>query len=621
MEDYSNDSSDPEISDDNFDFVLNSRPRSHTRARHPPPERIHQLWQIFIERIDPLTKVLHVPTLQPAIEKAASNIESIPRSFEALMFAIYAAAIMSLNDEECKQKFGEPRKTLLSLYITATKGALLRARFIGTTSLVVLQALILYLHSVRDVYEPRTLWCLTGVAVRVAHGMGLERDGTFLGLSPFETEIRRRIWWLLKTHDSRTAELCGLHKFRDLDWGPESTKRPTNVNDDQLYPGMPSLSAESEALTDIAFVAVRYELFHLATARVTKFRQQGKHSSQWDRDLASGDGQITMDESSKEVERLLEDKYLRYCDPSQPLHLITMLMARSAINTIRFLTHHPRRWASILQTPLSERQWVWEVSIKLLEQHIMLQSNSILKPFAWHAAFVMSWHAFIHVLDTLRSNPRVADAEKAWELISHTYDNNPAMIFDTRKPIHLAVGRLCLEAYSARTASLQRKGNTCMDPPTPGFISQLRQQRQLVTAKRQAQIVKSSRADQSVPRGQIRVGPEKEPSAAAGVVHSSNTSESMYSHQTALPQHELGFGRASIGTSDGDSFWFDNGFDEGHIDKFNDVMEMDLDFMRSADDTVGSNAFQPVPWEQWDTWLAESNAMLPVSSTEDLGAH
>jgi hypothetical protein len=71
------------------------------------------------------------------------------------------------------------------------------------------------------------------------------------------------------------------------------------------------------------------------------------------------------------------------------LHLITMLMARAAMNPVRFLTHHPRRWASIKQTPLSERQWVWEVSIKLLEQHSMLQSNSLLKEFAWYAASVM----------------------------------------------------------------------------------------------------------------------------------------------------------------------------------------------------------------------------------------
>jgi hypothetical protein len=156
-ENCSEESSDPEASDDDFDFVLGSRSKVNIRSRHPPPERILQLWQVFIERIDPLTKLVHVPTLTPAIQKATSNIGTIPRSFEALMFAIYSVAVMSLTDGECTGRLGESRKTLLSRYIAATKAALSRARFMGTTSRVVLQALVLHILTVRDIYEPRAV--------------------------------------------------------------------------------------------------------------------------------------------------------------------------------------------------------------------------------------------------------------------------------------------------------------------------------------------------------------------------------------------------------------------------------------------------------------------------------
>jgi hypothetical protein len=248
--------------------VLGIQAKSNTKSCHPPPKYIQQLWQIFIENVDPLTKIIHIPTLRPAIEKAASNLRTVPRSFDALMFAIYSVAVMSLTDEECKERLCESRKTLLSRYISATKVALSRARFMGTISLVVLQALILHILSVREIYEPRAVWSLTGVAVRIAQSMGLERDGVYLGLPPFETEMRRRVWWLLKSSDFRTAELCGLTKFRDLDMGAESTKWPTNVNDDQLYPSMPSLAAESNTITDIVFVSLRYELVKFAANRV-----------------------------------------------------------------------------------------------------------------------------------------------------------------------------------------------------------------------------------------------------------------------------------------------------------------------------------------------------------------
>jgi hypothetical protein len=193
------------------------QPKSKSRPLHPPSEVVHQLWDIFVENVDPLTKVVHVPTLQPAFKKTLADLSgAVPRGFEALMFAIYSTAIMSLSDEECIQRFSEPHRSLLSRYTRATSVALSRARFMGTTSLVVLQALVLHLLAVRDIYEPRALYSLIGVAVRIAQVMGLERDGTFLGLTPFETELRRRIWWQLKMHDFRTAELCGLAKFRDL---------------------------------------------------------------------------------------------------------------------------------------------------------------------------------------------------------------------------------------------------------------------------------------------------------------------------------------------------------------------------------------------------------------------
>ncbi|MCJ1383941.1 hypothetical protein MMC17_007055 [Xylographa soralifera] len=521
---------------------------------------------------------------------------------------------MTLNENECEQRLGEPRKTLLSRYISATKAALSRAKFMGTISLVVLQALVLHILSVRDIYEPRAVWSLTGVAVRIAQSMGLERDGVSLGLPPFETEMRRRIWWLIKTHDFRTAELCGLVKLRDLDVGGESTKYPTNVNDNQLYPGMPSLVTESKKLTDFVFVAVRYELVNFAAGRVTRFRQQGKNSSEWDLH-ASGHDKVEIDEAFREVEEVLETKYLRYCDPSQPLHLLTMVVARFAMNVIRFLTHHPRRWSSIEQTPLSERQWVWEVSIKLLEQHNMLQSNPQLKPFTWHAAYFQQWHAFIHVLDTLRANPLMADAEKAWRLIGNKYENTPDMVFDTKKPIHIAVGILCLKAYSDREAALLN-GNTC-PPPTPEFILQLRQQREITKAKRQAREAKSSRSEDPVSHGQANPR-DMDPRPNAEAIHLGDSLESTYLQQstTSHPPSFIQIG----GTTESDPYWLINGFDDSQVGNLDDVMNMDLDFMLAQDHSVEDNNTQTITWEQWDAWLTDSNLIPPLSSALDLRA-
>ncbi|QKX58238.1 uncharacterized protein TRUGW13939_05359 [Talaromyces rugulosus] len=562
----------------------------NTKPRHPPPEHIHQLWDAYMENVDPVTKVFHVPTIRPAIEKAAANTADIPRGFEALMFSIYSAAVMSLKDDECRQKFSEPRSDLRSRYICATKSALSRAKFMGTSNLVVLQALVLHLLSVRDVYEPRAVWSLTGVAVRIAQGMGLERDGEYLGLPPFETEMRRRLWWLLKTHDFRAAELCGLAKFRDLDTSADSTRWPANVNDDQLYPGMTSPATESNALTDMVFISLRDELAKFTVGRVTMYRRQGKHPSQWDLG-ASGNDKGEVDRACKQIEDIFETKYFRYCDPSQPLHLMTMLVGRFALNVIRFLKHHPRRWPSIEQTPLSERQLAWEISIKLLEQQSMMQSSPTLKRFSWQSAYFQQWHALIHVLDTLKLNPLIEDADKAWKTVRNIYENTPEMISDTKKPIYIAVGNLCLKAYADREAALQSR-NVCL-PPTPEFISQLHQQRDVLNSQRQVREAQARRLETPISHSyneHRKLGPQPE-TDITNLGHGFGYAN--FQHGTASRSSTLS---QTVDTTDDNSFWFNHGFEDSHL-YFDDVMKINPDLMLTQDHS----------WEQWDALLADSS--------------
>lgn len=46
-----------------------------------------------------------------------------------------------------------------------------------------------------------------GVVIRNAERGGLHRDGSILGLSPYETERRRRVWWQLQHLDIALCEI------------------------------------------------------------------------------------------------------------------------------------------------------------------------------------------------------------------------------------------------------------------------------------------------------------------------------------------------------------------------------------------------------------------------------
>jgi hypothetical protein len=574
------------------------------RPQHPPSEKILQLWHIFGENVDPLTKVVHVPTLGPSIDNAAMNTSSISRGLEALMFAIYSAAVMSLQDEECKRLLGGSKGTFLARYTKSTKAALSRANFMSTTDIVVLQALILHLLSIRGVSEPRAVWSLSGVAVRIARGMGLERDGIALGLPPFETEIRRRIWWQLKSLDYQTAELCGLSKFRELESGPGSTNRPAYANDDQLQPGMTSVPTESSKLTDTAFVALKYELLSFGTSLVNSICKEGSDSSQWERHVASEPDRADSEAALRKLEDCVETRYLRYCDPSQPLHLMTMLFARCAVNTVKFMMHHPRRWNHITQMPADERQFVWKISLSLLKQHCMLQSSPQLEPFAWIAVHAMQWHSFIYLLDVLRAYPHSTGAKKAWRLVEKTYDNNPAMTTDSWKPIHVAVASLCLKAYDARTV-VEGQSNDPVGSGIPGFIVQLRRHQETLGARRHMQRAGTTHIQQHIVPDLPTVLVTSAPPQRTCATGSDICRKPVHSEEPglSLPSNSLsgGNGTSATGAFQGADLCSD--FSQGN----------DGD-MSSAYTLPQPESFDAVSWEQWDAWLADSNAMYWVPS-------
>ncbi|WVW78218.1 hypothetical protein I302_100169 [Kwoniella bestiolae CBS 10118] len=50
-------------------------------------------------------------------------------------------------------------------------------------------------------------WPILGTAVKVAQSLGLHRDGSHFGLSPYEIEERRQVWWEVVTYD-RLQALC-----------------------------------------------------------------------------------------------------------------------------------------------------------------------------------------------------------------------------------------------------------------------------------------------------------------------------------------------------------------------------------------------------------------------------
>lgn len=58
------------------------------------------MWQVYQENVDPIVKVLHVPTVDKLVKETRKNLNSLTPANEALMFAIYFAAITSMDEAD-----------------------------------------------------------------------------------------------------------------------------------------------------------------------------------------------------------------------------------------------------------------------------------------------------------------------------------------------------------------------------------------------------------------------------------------------------------------------------------------------------------------------------------------
>ena len=556
------------------------------------------LWQIYRQNVDPLTKVVHCPSLQVAIQKAILDLSSLPKGFEALLFAIYSAAVVTLENHECERRFGESRKVLLSRYRLATRMALSRAKFMSSNNLVVLQAFLIHLVSMLDVYDSRTLWTLTGTALRIAEGMNLNEDGSLLNFSPFEAEIRRRVWWQLKLIEGDSAELSGSDKFNDFDVDARRPQFPANVDDDQLDPSLSSPPAPIEGVTDVVFCDLRCFLrfklrTYMATNNPVGSPADGRKTRIWD-SYGSSAAISERDKTIDEVENILETKYIRYYDPSQPIRLMAALLARIAVSTMRFINHHPRTWGSEQQIPDSERQYVWDLSLKSLKQYNMIHSSHDLKRFGWHAGFWFRWPSFIHIIDTLRANPLMPEAAQVWQVVDQVYEGNPEFVTTTKKAMYVAVANLCLKAYNAYENALAQQGQ--VRPARPWYIKTFCKQREAAIARRKDReaVKNAKRSDDEGP-----VAMQHVPTDNHFVPQHLQQNPPPYTpgpRQIGLP----GGGGSTVHSS-GPEVDQSNGYSTFT----DDVATMDIDALLALDTSLEDPIYGTIDWVKWDALISD----------------
>lgn len=130
---------------DGDDLLFGPQVTEELTNLHPSPVLIFQLWQTFLDKVNPLIRLFHASTIQQMVLDAAADLEGVPKNIEALMFGIYAAATISMSNEECQKRFNERKEVVLNRFQSAARRALRAVGYLRSTDIVVLQAFTLHL--------------------------------------------------------------------------------------------------------------------------------------------------------------------------------------------------------------------------------------------------------------------------------------------------------------------------------------------------------------------------------------------------------------------------------------------------------------------------------------------
>lgn len=418
------------------------------QSYHPTFAQAVNLFAVYTENVAPQVRLFHMPTLSRIYWDAIASFESLDKNIEALLFAIYYSAVISIDDQQTLSILGVTKDVALERYRFGVEQAMARADLLNTQSIILLQSAVLFLSTLRSQDESRTTWSLTALIFHIAQTMGIHRDGTIFGLKPFETEMRRRLWWHICILDLRSSEFHGFqpiaHQFSS------DTKLPLNVNDDDLYPGMKEFPPVRHEATDMTLLLLRCEA--LSTAWKIGLGSPGLPTLPipWRTGEAGspGSGGMSLEERKaivRDLEGRLKDTYFRNCDPSNPLFIIYTTVADLIIVQFWLLVYQinpdnnfrrsetgatlpsnnvdgnlsastessPK--ASADDETVGDRDHLFHKAIDVLELSVKLLYSPSIAKWLWYSKPHIQWHSVAFVLGEICSRPPSAECDRAWE--------------------------------------------------------------------------------------------------------------------------------------------------------------------------------------------------------------
>ncbi|KAI9651115.1 hypothetical protein NHQ30_001152 [Ciborinia camelliae] len=208
----------------------------------PSKPEVDKLITRYFNTYDPAVNIIHSPTFHKEMQTHWQDPTKTSIVWLGLLYSILCLAMQSyhkIGDEP-----PEWRGRTLDIaeeFRLRTVQCLVNSDY-TKSSLYTIETLILYVHGE---YASRWdaevgLWVIIGMITRLSMRMGYHRDpSNFPGISPFQGEMRRRIWGFIRVMDTMFSfQLALPSMIRDSDC---DTKPPRNIFEDEFGPDSKTL--------------------------------------------------------------------------------------------------------------------------------------------------------------------------------------------------------------------------------------------------------------------------------------------------------------------------------------------------------------------------------------------
>ncbi|KAL4747706.1 hypothetical protein BDW72DRAFT_196507 [Aspergillus terricola var. indicus] len=414
-------------------------PLSHTWAHatmplHPSLALGRKYWQLFLEKVDPLIKVVHWPSASRILRGGLNDPTSLGEGEGALLQVFYLACVSAMDATDVQSSLQMSKSTALTTYRLAAEQALARSGFMTTSDWTIMQALVLFIALNRLQDNHKSAWNLAGLAERL--DVSLEEDNSLFG-----AEMRRRVRWHLwylnrRIRDDRgqSSSLPGQSMP-----SPSVVELPLNCRDSELRTDMTAPLINQAGWTEMSFCLLRYDL--ATTERIVE------SDTSW----------LLKTRAVSECQRRIHFKYLNYCDGTESIHWLASHIAYVMITEMWMKLYSPQ-FAAVDSTETLDhgvRDQLFDAAVDILDTQKRLEVEIAARNWEWTLGGYFQYVPLTFLLNELcwrRNDPRV---DAAWDVTVRSFQR---LSEHARKSAHgVMLTELMSKALSARqeTVDLQ----------------------------------------------------------------------------------------------------------------------------------------------------------------------